>query len=83
MSRDPWTLSEARARFGEIVKRTLSGRPQTVTKTGLAAVVIAADTWERKTKRVGTLADFFAASPLRGSRLRISRNKERPRKIDS
>lgn len=35
----------------------------------------------RKTKRKGSLAEFFAASPLRGSRLRIRRSKGRGRVI--
>jgi predicted oxidoreductase len=28
---------------------------------------VSADEWERRTRRAGSLADFFAASPLRGS----------------
>ena len=37
--------------------------------------------WQRKTQRVGNLAEFFAASPLRGSGLKIHRLKGQPRKI--
>ena len=40
-----------------------------------------ADEWQRKTKRVGNLAEFFAESPLRESGLKIRRSKDRPRKI--
>lgn len=80
---DTWTVAEAKAKFSEVVARALSGEPQTVTKNGRTAVVIvAAETWERRTKRVGTLAEFFAASPLRGSGLKVERSKELPRKID-
>jgi predicted nucleic acid-binding protein len=31
--------------------------------------------WQRKTKRVGNLAEFFAESPLRESGLKIRRRK--------
>lgn len=44
-------------------------------------VVVDAAEWERKTKRTGTLAEFFAASPLRRSGLKIKRSKDRPRKV--
>jgi len=36
-------------------------------------VVVAADEWERKTRRKGNLAEFFASSPLRRSGLKIDR----------
>jgi len=38
--------------------------------------------WTRKTRRKGTLADFFAASPLRGSGLEIERARGGTREID-
>jgi hypothetical protein len=41
-----------------------------------------ADEWERRTQRNGSLADFFKASPLRGSGLKVRRSKERPRATD-
>jgi hypothetical protein len=37
---------------------------------------------ERKAKRKGTLADFFAASPLRGSGLKVDRPSDGPRDLD-
>jgi hypothetical protein len=36
---------------------------------------------QRKPTRVDTLADFFAAAPLRNSRLRMERRKQAPRPI--
>ncbi len=33
-------------------------------------------------KREGTLAEFFARSPLRGSKIKIERLKGGPRRID-
>jgi hypothetical protein len=45
-------------------------------------VVVAAEEWERKTRRQGTLADFFAASPLGESGLEIERSQDGPRDTD-
>jgi hypothetical protein len=42
---------------------------------------VSAGEWERRTQRAGTLASFFAASPLRGSGLTTARSKDRPRKV--
>jgi prevent-host-death family protein len=83
MSAQVWTVAEAKAKFSEIIERAMSEGPQTITRKGrAAAVVVGAEEWERKTRRVGNLAEFFAASPLRGSGLNIHRLKQRPRKID-
>ena len=42
---------------------------------------MSAEEWQRKTKRKGNLAEFFATSPLRGSDLRIKRSKDGLREI--
>ena len=78
-----WTVAEAKARFSEIIERAKLEGPQTITKRGrTAAVVVAAEEWERKTKRAGNLAEFFAASPLSGSNLRVRRLKTQAKKIN-
>jgi prevent-host-death family protein len=83
MGTQSWTVAEAKAKFSEIIERAVSEGPQTITRKGrTAAVVVGAEEWQRKTKRVGSLAEFFAASPLRGSGLKVRRRKERPRKIN-
>jgi prevent-host-death family protein len=80
---DIWTVAEAKARFSEVIDRAVTKGPQTVTRHGrTTAVVVAAEEWERKTKRTGNLADFLESSPLRGSKLRIVRRKDRPRTGD-
>jgi prevent-host-death family protein len=82
MNMDKWTVAEAKAKFSELVDRAKSRGPQTITKHGRSAVVVvAAEEWQRKTKRVGNLAEFFAASPLRGSGLKLKRVKGRLRKV--
>jgi prevent-host-death family protein len=82
MSPPTWTVAQAKAKFSEVIDRALTEGPQTVTRKGRTAVVVVdAAEWQRKTKRVGTLADFFAASPLRGSGLKLPR-RTLPRRVD-
>lgn len=45
-------------------------------------VVVSATEWKRKTKRNGNLAEFLAASPLRGSGVTIQRTKDGPPEIE-
>ena len=82
MDAQVWTVAEAKAKFSEMIERAMSEGPQTITRKGrTAAVVVGAEEWQRKTKRVGNLAEFFAASPLRRSGLKLRRLKDRARKI--
>jgi len=77
-----WTVAKAKSKFSEIIERAISEGPQTITRRGrTAAVVVGAEEWQRKTKRSGNLAEFFAESPLRGSGLKVRRSKSQPRKI--
>ncbi len=83
MSGETWTVAEAKAKFSEVVDRARTAGPQTITKNGRTAVVIvSAEEWDRKTRRSGNLAEFFAESPLRGSELKIARSKSGARKVD-
>lgn len=78
-----WAVADAKARLSEVIERAQAKGPQTITRNGRpAAVVVSVDEWTRKTQRQGNLAEFFAASPLRGSRLKVERSKERPRDLD-
>ena len=78
-----WSVADAKARLSEVIDRALSDGPQTITRKGHRAVVlVSAEEWERKTRRRGNLAEFFAASPLRGSGLEIERTKDGPRDIE-
>jgi prevent-host-death family protein len=81
MAAESWTVAEAKAKLSEVISRAETTGPQTITRNGRkTAVVVAAEEWERKTTRQGNLAEFFAASPLRGSKLKI-RRRDRPRKV--
>ena len=82
MSSQVWTVAEAKAKLSEVIDRAGSEGPQTITRNGRTAVVVVdAGEWQRKTRRVGTLAEFFASSPLREGGLKLPR-RTRPRKID-
>ena len=83
MGEGTWTVAQAKAKFSEVIDLAQSRGPQTVTRNGrTVVVVVAAKEWERKTKRSGSLAEFFAASPLRGSHLKTKRLRDRARKVD-
>ncbi|HEY1948477.1 MAG TPA: type II toxin-antitoxin system Phd/YefM family antitoxin [Bryobacteraceae bacterium] len=78
-----WTVAEAKAKLSEVIARAESQGPQTITRNGRTAVVMVSyEEWERKTKRVGNLAEFFAASPLREAELSLERLPEKPREIE-
>ncbi len=83
LARTTWAVAEAKARFSEVIDRALADGPQTITRKGKeAVVVVSAEEWQRKTSRKGNLAEFFAASPLRGTSLKIKRTKDGPRAIE-
>ena len=78
-----WGVAEAKAHLSEVIERAANDGPQTITRNGRqVAVLVSAQEWERKTKRQGTLADFLAASPLRGLDIDLERVKDGPREID-
>jgi len=78
-----WTALEAPENFGEIVENAQTIGPQIITRNGEPAiVVVSAAEWARKTERVGSLATFFAASPLPGSGLEIERMNDAPLPLD-
>ena len=76
-----WTVAQAKAKLSEVIESAQKHGPQAITRNGRrAAVVVSAEEWERKTRRSGSLAEFFAASPLRGSALKVRRSKDKLRK---
>jgi prevent-host-death family protein len=75
-----WTVAEAKAKLSRVIEQAQKRGPQTITKYGRRTVVVVdAEEWERRTRPPGTLADFFSASPLRGSGLKLRRSKDRLR----
>ena len=78
-----WTVAEAKAKLSEVIENARAKGPQTITRNGReTAIVVSIEEWERRSRRKGTLADFFANSPLRDSGLEIERSFETARDID-
>jgi prevent-host-death family protein len=83
MGTQMWTVAEAKARFSELINKAKSQGPQRITKHGrTAAVVVAAEEWDKKKTRKGNLAEFLRSSPLRGSGLKLKRLPVRLRRIE-
>jgi prevent-host-death family protein len=77
-----WTVAAAKAKLSEVIDRALADGPQTITRRGReTVVVVSAEEWQHKTGRSGSLAEFFAESPLRGAPLKIERLKGGVRKV--
>jgi len=78
-----WSVAEAKAKLSHVLDQASQSGPQTITRNGKpAAVVVSPDEWERKAHRAGNLAEFLAASPLRGSRLKVRRPSGGLRRVD-
>ncbi len=80
---DSWTLQDAKARFSEVVRRSLAVGPQRVTRNGEdAVVVVAARDFDRLARRRSqSLARLLRDSPLADVDLEISRPREAGRKV--
>ena len=73
VSMETWSVAQAKAKFSELIALAGSHGPQSITRNGkTAAIVVSAKECARK-GRAGNLADFFAASPLPGSGLELTR----------
>jgi prevent-host-death family protein len=78
-----WTVAQAKAKLSEVIENAHTHGPQIITRNGRrTAVVVDVEEWERKTQRSGSLADFFKASPLRGSGLKVRRSKDQLRSTE-
>jgi len=81
-----WQLQDAKARFSEVFRLARESGPQRVTKHGREAVIVLpAEEFARLTgadARKGSLVEFFAASPLRGSHIDLSRKRDFGREVN-
>jgi prevent-host-death family protein len=81
-AQDAWSVADAKARLSELLDRAIDRGPQAITRRGREiAIVVSAEEWHKKSARSGSLADFFAASPLRDSGLVIERADVRARDV--
>lgn len=80
-----WQLQDAKARFSELFRLAYERGPQRVTKHGREAVVVLSEEEFARLNEpkggTGSLAEFFAASPLRGSGIHLDRRPDYGRKI--
>lgn len=75
-----WQIQEAKARFSEMVERTLKDGPQTVTRHGKpVAVLIPAEQYRRLRSKGKSFKAMLASAPLDG--VTIKRSKELTRKV--
>jgi prevent-host-death family protein len=73
-----WQIQEAKARFSELVDKTLREGPQTVTRHGKAvAVVIPEAEYRRLCGARASFKSMLAAAPLAGVTIRRSRDTGR------
>jgi prevent-host-death family protein len=73
-----WQIQEAKARFSEMVERTLKEGPQTVTRHGKpVAVLVRADQYQRLRGGGRTFKALLASAPLDGVEIRRSRDTAR------
>jgi antitoxin Phd len=73
-----WQIQEAKARFSEMVERTLREGPQTVTRRGKpVAVLVRADQYQRLRAGGRTFKALLASAPLQGIQIRRSRDAAR------
>src|SRR4051812_4045709 len=74
-----WQLQTAKAQFSEVFRRARTEGPQHVTKQGKEEVVILSkedfDRLINRSKKPGSLWDFFRNSPLVGSDIDLERDK--------
>jgi len=59
-----WRLQDAKARFSELVQKTLDEGPQMISRRGKPAVVlVSAETYAHLTKKDGDLVSFLRSAP--------------------
>lgn len=77
-----WGVAKAKAHLSKLLDCAIIEGPQAVTRHGRdAVIVVSAEEWDRKTRQKGSLTEFLASSPLRGSGLRVPRSKAKARNI--
>lgn len=76
-----WQVQQAKARFSELLERTLNEGPQTVTRHGKpVAVMVPVEDYQRLRRRK-SLKALLAAAPLEGVEITRSRDTGRTIKL--
>ena len=75
-----WPLQEAKNQFSRVVELARKKGPQTVTRHGEpVVVVVSANEFKTMTRPRESVLEFF--SPLQRSGIRLSRQRDLPRKL--
>lgn len=83
MKNNIWQLQEAKSKFSQLVENAMHNEPQIVTKHGNKAVVVLSfEEYMRITQPKTDLVTFLRNSPLAGTELDITRDKDLPRDIE-
>ena len=70
------SIFDGKNKFSELVSSAAKGEPQLITKNGTpTAVVLSFDEYRRLTANRGSFSEFLLNSPLRGSKIDLSRDK--------
>lgn len=76
-----WQLQDAKARFSELVQKTLDEGPQVISRRGKPAVVmVSTEEYDRFTKKDGDLVAFLRSAPR--VELSIQRSNEGGRTVE-
>lgn len=72
---DRWQLQEAKNKFSEVVKKSLTDGPQVITKRGVeTAIVLSYAEYRKMLANKKKLSEFFRDSPLVGADLDLTRD---------
>lgn len=78
-----WQLQEAKARLSELLKSAQRSGPQQITVRGKpAAVVLSRSDYDRLTAAKPRFVEFIRRSPLKGTRLRLARDRSPVRAVE-
>ncbi len=77
-----WSVEEAAARLEEVIEQARKRGPQVIQVQGQPVASIVAEADRHPETGRGSLADFFAASPLAASGIEIERSTDPPRDVD-
>ncbi len=76
-----WQLQDAKARFSELVQKTIDEGPQVITRRGKPSVVMVSDDeYARLTRKSTDFISFLRSAPR--AELKIERSKEGGRTIE-
>ena len=71
------SIFDGKNKFSELVASAAKGEPQLITKNGTpTAVVISIKEYRRLTTKKRSLSDLLLNSPLRGSKIDLTRDKQ-------